>query len=125
MIARASLWYLASYLGLTGAAFLFAPSVALALLQAAGTYDAPFVQFVGAFMIALAVLVVQIIRLKIDTLHTTTVAIRLFFVAVILWLFAETRDPLFIVILCVVVFGIMLTTLGLVVDIRHSRKAQT
>ncbi len=113
---RASLLYLASYLGLTGLGFLFAPQTALRLLGAAGNYDTPFVQFVGAFMIALSIIVARIIQHDLSVLHQTTVGIRLFFIAVILWLYASTRDPLFLVVLAVVSLGVALTVAGLLID---------
>jgi hypothetical protein len=73
-------------------------------------------QFTGAFMVALSVVVIQIIRHDISILHRTTVAIRLFFIGVIVWLFASTKDPLFLIVLAVVSLGVALTVTGLVLD---------
>ena len=103
--ARASLFYLATYLSLTGLAFLFRPQCSLDLLGTNRSYDAPFVQFSGAFMLALAIIVIQIIRWRLEVLHTTTVFVRLFFLAVIAWLFLSTREPLFAAIFGVVTLG--------------------
>ncbi len=50
---RLSLFYLAGYLSMTGVGLLFAPLASLRLLAATGAYGSPFVQFTGAFMIAL------------------------------------------------------------------------
>jgi hypothetical protein len=116
--ARASLFYLAGYLLLTGVALLFVPQPALRLLGATGSYESPFVQFTGAFMIALGSVVTQIIRHRVEVLYPTTVAVRLFFLAVIVWLYVATRDPLWLVILGVVALGVMLTTTGLLIDRR-------
>lgn len=106
---RLSLYYLATYLSLTGVAFLLAPQWALGLLFATGHYENAFVRFVGAFMIALAVLVLQIIRHRLELLYLTTLGVRLFFLAVIVALYVESRDPLFIAIFCVVAVGVGLT----------------
>jgi hypothetical protein len=93
---RLSLYYLATYLSLTGSAFLMVPQWALGLLFATGHYENTFVRFVGAFMIAIAVLVLQIIRYRLEVLYLTTVSVRLFFLAVIVALYIESRDPLFV-----------------------------
>jgi hypothetical protein len=119
--ARASLVYLAAYLGLTGIGFLFTPQPMLRLLTATGTYDTPFVQFVGAFMIALSIIVIRIIQFDLSVLHRTTLGIRLFFLAVIAWLYASTRDPLFMVVFAVVGLGVALTVSGLLIDGKRSK----
>jgi uncharacterized membrane protein len=82
-------------------------------------YEAPFVQLVGAFMIALAVIVMQIIRLRILALLRTTVGVRFFFLIVIAWLYHSTRDPLFLSIFVVVALGVLLTATGLAMDRRQ------
>jgi uncharacterized protein YjeT (DUF2065 family) len=117
--ARWSFIYLATYLVVTGVGFLFAPQFSLRLLGASGHYEVAFVQFVGAFMIALGTIVIQIMRYRLEMLYRTTVAIRLFFIAVIIGLYRSTDDPLFLVILAVVSLGVLLTTAGLVADWRR------
>jgi len=93
-LGRLSLFYLATYLGLTGIAFLFAPEPSLRLLGAQRHYDPIFVRFTGAFMIALSTLVTQIIRHRLTFLHSTTIGVRIFFVAVIVWFYRLTGDPM-------------------------------
>lgn len=116
---RYSLVYLASYLSLTGAAFVVTPRRALELLLATGTYDDVFVRFVGAFMIALGTVVVQIIRHRLAVLYRTTLAIRAFFLVVISGLYVETRDRMFLIIFGVVVLGVILTLIGYFVERRR------
>jgi hypothetical protein len=118
---RYSLVYLASYLSMTGAAFVLVPRRALDLLLATGTYDDVFVRFVGAFMIALGTIVVQIIRHRLEVLYTTTLAIRAFFLAVIAGLYLETRDRMFLVVFGVVALGVALTLTGYLVERRPRR----
>ena len=62
--------------------------------------------------------VAQITRHRLSVLHHTTIAIRLFFIAVRCWLHGSTRDPLFLVILNVVAIGVGLMLTGLFVDRR-------
>ena len=117
---RASLVYLASYLSITGAAFVLAPRQALELLQAEHTYDDAFVRFVGAFMLAVATLVVQMIRYRLAMLYATTLVIRVGFLIVIAELFYETRDRLFVFIFGVVALGVVLTLIGYLVERKES-----
>jgi hypothetical protein len=117
---RLSLVYLAGYLLLTGVAFLFAPGTSVRLLGSNATYQPVFVQFVGAFMIAVGAIVTQIIRFHLAQLYVTTVLVRCFFIVVILWLYHESADPLFLVILAVVTLGVCLTLTGFILDRRAS-----
>ena len=121
--ARISLYYLATYLFLTGPAFLFAPDFSLSLLLSNAQYGDVFVRFTGAFMIALSIVVTQIIRHRVEVLYPTTVFVRIFFIAVIVGLYWETRDPLFLVILCVVGLGVALTASALTLDANRTRKS--
>ena len=118
---RLSLYYLATYLSLTGVAFLAAPQWSLRLLLATGHYENEFVRFVGAFMIAVAVLVIQIIRHRLEALYVTTLAVRLFFLIVIAALYFESRDPLFVAIFAVVLLGFVLTLASYLSERRKAR----
>jgi hypothetical protein len=109
---RYSLFYHAGYLSLTGVGFLLVPRLALAVLLAERSYEDTFVRFVGAFMLALATLVIQIIRHRLAVLHPTTIAVRAFFLVVIAALYADTRDRLFLLIFGVVAVGVALTLGG-------------
>lgn len=113
---RLSLYYLATYLFLTGLGLLFAPQFSLKLLLSNGHYESTFVQFTGAFMIALSVVVSQIIRHSVEVLYTTTLAVCVFFILVIVWLYMQTKDPLFLVVLGVVVLGVALTATSYLLD---------
>ena len=116
---RYSLFYLATYLFLTGVGLLIAPDWTLRLLLSNGHYDAVFVRFVGALMIGLSAVVSQIIRYRVDVLYPTTVAVRLFFLACITWFYLSTRDPVFLVMLGVVGLGVLLTASGLILERRE------
>jgi len=119
---RLSLYYLATYLTLTGLAFLLAPQRALGLLLATGSYDDAFVRFTGAFMLAVATLVIQMIRFRLEVLYPTTLAVRVFFLVVIVWLYQETGDRLFLMVLGVVALGFLLTLFGLLADWRAASR---
>ena len=113
---RLSLYYLATYLFFTGVGLLFAPQFSLKLLLSTGHYENTFVQFTGAFMIALSLVVSQIIRHSVEVLYTTTLAVRVFFIVVIVWFYVQTQDPLFLVVLAVVALGVALTATSYILD---------
>jgi uncharacterized protein YjeT (DUF2065 family) len=118
-----SLYYLAGYLLPAGALLLLAPDVATKLLLSNRTYDdAPF-RLAGILLIGLGILVVQMIRYRLEVLYPTTVVIRLLISATLIGLYLRERDPFFLVILAVVVIGIALTATGYVLDRRSSATA--
>jgi hypothetical protein len=113
-----SLYYLAGYLIPAGALLLLAPEFATKLLLSNRTYDyAPF-RLVGILLIGLGILVVQIIRYRLQVLYPTTVVVRLLISATLIALYAQTSDPFFLVVLAVVVVGIVLTATSFVLDRR-------
>jgi len=113
-----SLYYLAGYLLPAGTLLLLVPEFATKLLLSNRTYDdAPF-RLAGILLIGLGILIVQIIRHRLEVLYPTTVVVRLLISATLIGLFAETRDPFFLVVLTVVVIGIVLTATSYVLDRR-------
>lgn len=73
-------------------------------------------------MIAPSIVMTHIIRHRIEVLYPTTLAVRIFFLVVIVGLYLETRDPLFLVILGVVGLGVALTASCLILDTKLARK---
>ena len=69
-------------------------------------------------MIALSVVVSQIIRHSVEVLYTTTLVVRVFFIVLIVWLYMQTKDPLFLVVLGVVALGVALTATSYLLDKR-------
>ena len=116
---RLSLYYLFTYLSITGIGLLFAPQFSLKLLFSTGHYENAFVEFTGAFMIALSILVSQIIRYKLEVLYPTTLAVRLFFIIVIVSLYLQTQDPLFLMVLAVVSLGVLLTASAFLMERKY------
>jgi uncharacterized protein YjeT (DUF2065 family) len=114
-----SLYYLAGYLIPAGTLLLLVPDFATKLLLSNRNYDdAPF-RLAGILLIGLGILVTQIIRHRLEVLYPTTIVIRLLISATLIGLFAETRDPFFLVVLTVVVIGIALTGTSLLLDRRR------
>jgi uncharacterized protein YjeT (DUF2065 family) len=106
---RRSLFYLATYLTLTGLAMLFAPAQFLKLLFATREYPGAFVQFSGILMIGLGIVVMNVIRYGSPVFYRATLMARIPMWILILGLYFYTRETAFIVILCVLGLGIVIT----------------
>jgi hypothetical protein len=104
-----SLYYLAGYLVPAGILLLFVPEWATRLLLSNRTYDyAPF-HLAGVLLLVIGILIVQIIRHKLAMLYSTTLVARALISATLLWLFLNTGDPFFAVVLVIVLIGVALT----------------
>ena len=119
---RFSLFYLAGYLIPAGLLLLLAPTFSTRLLLSNGDYGNVFPRLAGMLLIGLGILVVQIIRLRLDQLYTTTVAIRLFFVVCLVVFYAMSQDPFFLVLVAIVGLGLIFTGISFYLD-RQSHAA--
>jgi hypothetical protein len=104
-----SLYYLVSYLTFAGLALLVVPGLALKLLLSNGSYGDVFPRLAGMLLLGLAILVFQIIRLRIEALYPTTLMVRIFFLATFVFLFAISGDPFFLVVFAIVALGVAYT----------------
>ncbi|HVE81355.1 MAG TPA: hypothetical protein VND93_00840 [Myxococcales bacterium] len=106
---RLSLFYLAGYLLPTGLLLVVAPDVAFKLLFATGQYGDAIPRLAGGVLLALGIMVVQIIRYRVEVMYPTTVGVRLVLLAILGWLYARTGDPFFLIVTGVVGLGVLLT----------------
>jgi hypothetical protein len=106
---RGTLFYLAAYLTLTGLALLFAPQFTLKLLFANHDYPDAFVEFSGILMIGLAIVVMNIIKYGNRIWYRTTLMARIPMWICTLGLYFHTGEAFFVVVLCVLGLGIVLT----------------
>ncbi len=116
---RLSLFYLAGYLITGGALLLFTPGFALKVFLSDGDYGDVLPRLAGMLLIGVAVLVVQIIRYRLETLYATTLVIRAFFCVCLLIFYRLNHDPLFLVLLAIVGLGLILTGLSYLSDRRR------
>jgi len=93
-----------------------APEPGVRLLGSNGTYPPAMLRFLGGFMIALAIVIIQIVRHRIEVLYPTTLMVRTVLIATVIWLFIETRDPLFLTLTGIIALGMIFTSLALVAD---------
>ena len=106
---RLSLFYLATYLLGAGVALIVVPSLALTLLFARGHYGDVMPRLLGVVLLALGIVIVQIIRHRLEVLYTTTLLVRVFIMLVLAGLLTYSGDPLFISLMAVVGLGMVLT----------------
>lgn len=106
---RLSLYYLASYLVLAGIALIATGQFAMRLLLSNGEYGEALPRVLGVALLALGVLIVQIIRYRLEMLYATTLAVRAVILVVLAGVYAYSRDPFFLVLIAVVGLGVLLT----------------
>ncbi len=103
------LYYLASYLVAAGIGLVLAPDLALEPLFSRGDYADVFPRMVGVLLLGLGIIVIQIIRLRVNQMYTTTLVVRGLFLLSFVWFYVMTRDPFFLSLLVVVGLGFGLT----------------
>jgi CHASE2 domain-containing sensor protein len=106
---RLSLYYLAGYLTIGGVALLLVPDQTLSLLLSNGHYGEVFPRLAGMFASGLGMSIAGIIRARAQSQYTGTLAVRSYFIVCLIALYWISRDPLFLVVLGVVVVGVVLT----------------
>lgn len=111
-----SLYYLASYLLLGGIALIIQPQVFVRLLFSNADYPDVSLRFIGILLIAIGMIIVQIIRLKVEQLYTTTLIVRSFILAGLIGLYIASGDPLFLSLIVIVGFGMLLTGASYMMD---------
>ena len=116
---RLSLFYLAGYLITGGVLLLAVPEFALQLFLSNGDYGEVFPRLAGMLLLGLGVLVIQIIRQRLEALYATTLIIRAFFCVCLLIFYGMSYDPLFLVLVAIVGLGLALTGLSYLDDRRH------
>ena len=113
---KLSLYYLASYLSFGGLAFLLVPDIALQLFFSTGTYSEVMVRFVGALLLSLGILIIQMIRYDITELYSSTLIVRSFLLVAIFSLYIISNDPMMIILLLIVGLGFVLTSTSYILD---------
>ena len=107
---KQSLYYVFTYLTIGGILFGFFPKLGLKLFFSTSDYSGIWVQLVGGFMLALAIVVIQIIRKNlIEQLYMTTIIVRLFLVGFLFFVYFLSSDPMFLILIGIVLVGVFLT----------------
>ena len=102
-----TLIYLVAYLAGGGLGLVLFPQLTLDLLQSSGDYGSVMPRLVGMFMCAIAFFVYRILSLKDWKYYPTTIFIRSTIVVFMTWLYYYSRDPLFLVLIAIVLAGLL------------------
>jgi hypothetical protein len=113
-----SLFYETGYLLGGGVFLLAAPDTAFKLLFSDISYGDVLPRLFGTVLLSIGVIFVQIVRMHIEELYTTTIVVRVPLMAVNLWLFYYSGNPLFLTLFVIVTFGVVLTATGYLLDQR-------
>ena len=113
---RVSFFYLLGYLTFGGLGLLAAPSVVMPMMLSNNHYGEVMPRLAGSLMLALAIIVLQIIRLRAEILYPTTLIVRGYLSVCLVGFYLAFRDPLFLVILGIVALGMSFTVAGFVTD---------
>jgi hypothetical protein len=122
--ARRSLYYRATYLLGTGFALLLVPRLAFKLFFSSGEYGDVMPRMAGAVIATLGMLVVQVIRHRVDVLYPTLVGARVFLCAAWLGLLVYSHDVFFGIVFIVVAAGMVWTAIAYTIDKRAVRDAR-
>jgi uncharacterized protein YjeT (DUF2065 family) len=114
-----SLYYLIGYLISGGIALLIVPRLTLKLFFSNTDYGDVLPRFVGMLMLALGVIVLQVVRHRVEALYITALIVRSGMLPIMLGLYLYSKDPLFITLLAVVGVGVVLTGTSYWLDKRH------
>ena len=114
-----SLFYLAGYLFPTGLGLYIAPQFFLKLLLSNQQYSDAFPRFAGILLVGLGIVVTTVIVYGNPIWYRMTLIVRLVLWTGIFGIWLQSRDPVFIVVLCVLGFGILLTGSFYLLDRRH------
>lgn len=120
---RLSLFYLVGYLIPSGVMLLIAPRFALKLLLSNGDYGDVFPRAAGMLAVGLGIMIVQMMRLRLSDLYSTTLVVRSFFFVCLLSLYKLNHDPFFLVLLVILSIGIVLTTTSYILDKQDALKS--
>src|SRR4029079_5784883 len=108
-----------------GVLLLTVPDFATKLLQSNQTYDEPALRLAGLVLVALGLLITQIVRLHIEALYTTTLAVRAVLSLGLLYLLVSTGNPFFGVVLVIVLIRGALTGATWLLDRRDASARAT
>ena len=113
---RFSLFYLAGYLSIGGFCLVVFPQTAVGLLLSNGEYSNVMLRMVGVFFLAIATIVVQFIRHRTAVLYPTTLIVRAGFLTAFISFYVIYKDPMMIVITCIVALGFILTLISYLLE---------
>lgn len=115
---RLSFFYPLSYLVPASLVLVFAPRFLLSHFST-GDYSIYPVRLVGAAMLGFTIMVANVVYHRAEALYDAVIYVRLPVVAIVSWLYLDTHDPLFAILVATVVPGVFLSSFARVLDRRQ------
>jgi uncharacterized protein YjeT (DUF2065 family) len=115
-LTRLSLIYLATYLTTGGLGFFFFPTGFSRLLLSNVTYEETPIRLAGIFSTLLGIVVIQMVRHRVEVLYPTSVLARVLGLIALLSLYIVSRNPMFLSLFVIVIIGMTATIVGLMKD---------
>ena len=116
---RLSFWYPISYLVPASLILVFAPKFLLDNFSTGG-YSIYVTRLVGAAMLGFTILVLNIVFHRVERLYDAVIYVRLPVMAIVLWLYADTKDPLFLILVLTILPGIIFSYVAKQIDKRRT-----
>jgi hypothetical protein len=117
---RLTLFYVLAYLTMSAIGLLAMPGFTQRMLLGNVEYDPVAMRFAGVFILGLAIIVLQTIRLRLDQLYATLVIVRVVFCAIYVVMYVQTGNPFFLSVLGIVGLGLVASSVAYMLDSRGS-----
>ena len=121
MRTRFSLWYVVTYLFVTGLALVIAPAASLQFMHSTADYGHVMPRWTGMMSLALAALIAQTVRHRLKVLYPLGFFMPAAMLVGFAGLYRLSGDPLFLVVLAVVAIGVAFTGMTLWLDSRRDK----
>jgi uncharacterized membrane protein YhaH (DUF805 family) len=112
---RLSFWYPISYLIPASLVLVFAPKFLLDNFSN-GDYSIYMTRLVGAAMLAFTIMVLNISLYRVEQLYDAVIYVRLPVVCIVTWLYVDTHDPLFLILILTVLPGVLVSSVAKMMD---------
>jgi hypothetical protein len=120
-LTRLSFWYPISYLIPASLILVFAPGFLLDNFSN-GHYSIYITRLVGAAMLAFTILVLNIFYYRVEMLYNAVIYVRLPVLAIVAWLYFDTKDPLFAILVITVLPGVIFSTIAKQMDKKRAQQ---
>jgi len=120
-LTRLSFWYPISYLVPCSLVLIFAPKFLLDNFSN-GNYSIYMTRLAGAAMLGFTILVLNITFQRIEKLYNAVIYVRIPVMAVVTWLYIDTKDPLFMILLITVLPGVVFSSIAKMMDKKREMK---
>lgn len=99
--------YLYTYLAIGGVGLAFFPAAVLKLFLSTGDYGDIMPRVAGAFMCALSFLIYHMVKYDDWKYYLPSIYVRSFLVVFMSWLYWQSYDPLFLILILIVSIGLV------------------